>query len=251
MSGGAPSERLFLPGGYGLLGTDGFAGDRWVVDFRGEMAAPTISVRLGHSLPGLLIAVCTAGRVEFDQVHPGGSRSGLDWAQYWATTELLTLLIWDCPRGLDDDGRRKYSTGEWPYAEAQVERLAEWERVAWRLNSTAVEAVVYRFGEGWIGITDADPDRHVSVIAKGNVEVDGLDLVEVPGTDYGWDFTKPFDMASFDPPDRPEYVDALWPTAAGRQHEEVMRTEPRPITHTREGMRYRLVVTKVNSAEGG
>ena len=237
----------FLPGDYRLVGLAGFAGDRWIIDFDGELEARTRSVTLGHSQPDSLVAVCTAGRAENDSVR-GVRHWTLDWSREFAFAQLLTLLIWDCPSDLDEDGRRRYSRGEGAYAEAHTENLSEWESTMWSLDGRPLPARGFRFGDSWVGVTDGDAQRRISVLVRGSDPVaTELDLVEVSSVDYGWDFTKPFTMSSYRPSVAPDYVEALQrgPESARSEHREVMSREPRPIRYSRDGVSYRFEVREV------
>ena len=159
--------------------------------------------------------------------------------------QLLTLLIWESPSDLGQDERRRYSRGSGEYARTHAEALSQWELATWTLDGKPIEARVFRFGRSWVGVTDDDPQRRISVLVRGSAPVaTSLDLAEVSSVDYGWDFTKPFKMSHYQPA-VPDYVEeAFWrePRSAGPEHREVMNTEPQPVTYTRDGVTYRLEV---------
>ncbi|HEY3845101.1 MAG TPA: hypothetical protein VGL48_17780 [Acidimicrobiales bacterium] len=100
--------------------------------------------------------------------------------------------------------RDGYNLGVVPFSDAQGSEWRTWDPITWRLGDREAEARLFRFAHVWAAITIDDPARYVGVAAYRMAER-SLDLVEVAGQDYAWDFARPFSIDDLN--DQPNRLD--------------------------------------------
>ncbi len=189
------------------FGLRDWSGAKWVEFYEGEVGKPIWSMWLAHAIGDELVIVKTAPKARWDQVMVGASpgttpRTGAG-ADQFAVGAVRTLVDSARPHLVDYE-RRRYNRGIVPFSDALGSEWRNGDPVTWRLNGRKVKARIFRFVHAWTAVTIDDPERYVGVAAYRTDER-SLDLVEVTGHDYGWDFARPFSLGDLnDQPNRPD-----------------------------------------------
>jgi len=136
-------------------------------------------------------------------------------------SDLVRVLI-DMGRAeFEDPERSQYNRAVWSFAQEQGKAWESWDKTQWSLDGHAIPARTWRFAHFWTGMTLGVPDHYVGVTAF-DLEDPGVDLVEVSGSDYGFDFTVPFGIRGL------EVEHAGQPDTS-----EIFRSQSRHLDHDR------------------
>jgi hypothetical protein len=104
---------------------------------------------------------------------------------------LLLFMVDSAYPELQEEDLSSYNAGKGFFADSYAKGWKEWERATWRLGAKTLEARIFRFGNGWTGFSIDDPDRYIAIAAY-SVPDTNVDLEEVNGAAYGFDFSLPF-----------------------------------------------------------
>jgi hypothetical protein len=206
------------------------------------VAKPVWSVLLAHSVEKSgLVVVKTAPRQRWDR-EMGGQVDGEMDPGSGASDFAFDLLrqMTDSGRparegdgALTGEERAAYNRGLVTFAEEHGAEWKGWEPARWTLGKRNIEAKIFRFANAWAAFSVDDLDRYIGVIAY-NVTDATLDLAEVDGSAYDFDFSKPFHLEDLQAQvgSRPDTELLVRSVMRHRDHQVVMATRSRVISAT-------------------
>lgn len=213
----------FPPLDFSLFGLSEWTGACWVEFFEGESGKPVWSVTLAHhSEDSALVLVRTSPKERWDRLIAGGQQPGA--AEFAA--DLVRVVIDAARAEFDTDERSRYNRAVPAFAQDQGNGWESWESAQWSLDGHAIPARIWRFAHAWTGLTLGVSARYVGVTAF-NVEDTEVDLTEVYGSDYGFDFTVPFWIHGLEDqlPRRPSTRDIYHSKRRHHDHDRVLDSQ--------------------------